>query len=316
MSSASASFVPSHVTALARRESALARRLLIGAALLVVGVFIGAPVVLVFYLALANGFGAYWHNLINNPATLHSIKLTLMVTPIAVVLNTLFGISAAWLIARFRFKGRTLLTALIDLPFSISPIVVGLMLMLIFGRLGYLGPWLQKMDFHVVFALPGIVLATTFVTLPFVARELIPVMEALGNEEETAAISLGANARQMFWRVTLPSIKWGLLYGLILCNARAMGEFGAVYVVSGRIEGQTTTMPLQVQKLMEQGYDSDAFALASLLTLLALLTLGLKVWLERKTRRQLAAAASGNSESEQSSFETDTGLGTARLESL
>ena len=168
-----------------------------------------------------------------------------------------------------------------------------------------------------VFALPGIVLATTFVTLPFVARELIPVMEAIGNEEETAAISLGANAWQMFWRVTLPNIKWGLLYGVILCNARAMGEFGAVYVVSGRIEDQTTTMPLQVQKLMEQGYDSDAFALASLLTLLALVTLGLKVWLERKTRRQLAtAAASGNSESEQSSFETDTGLGTARLESL
>jgi sulfate transport system permease protein len=203
------------------------------------------------------------------------------------------------------------------LPFAISPIVVGLMLMLIFGRLGYLGPWLQKMDLHVVFALPGIVLATTFVTLPFVARELIPVMEALGNEEETAAISLGANARQMFWRVTLPSIKWGLLYGLILCNARAMGEFGAVYVVSGRIEGQTTTMPLQVQKLMEQGYDSDAFALASLLTLLALFTLGLKVWLERKTRRQLSeAAASGYSENNPSKNETDTGLGTAGFGNL
>jgi sulfate transport system permease protein len=291
MHSAATTFAPAHVAVTGRHESALVRRLLIGSALAVVGVFIGAPVVLIFYLALQNGFRAYWHNLINNPATLHSIKLTLIVTPIAVVLNTLFGIAAAWLIARFRFKGRTLLTALIDLPFSISPVVVGLMLMLLFGRLGFFGPWLKQMDVHIVFALPGIIMATIFVTLPFVARELIPVMEAIGNDEETAAISLGANGWQMFWRVTLPSIKWGLLYGLILCNARAMGEFGAVYVVSGRIENQTTTMPLQVQKLMEQGADSDAFALASLLTLLALVTLGLKVWLERKTRRQLLSAA-------------------------
>jgi sulfate transport system permease protein len=259
--------------------------------LTVVGIFIVAPVALIFYSALQNGIGAYWTNLITRPATLNAIKLTLIVTPVAVILNTLFGIAAAWLIARFRFAGRTVLTTLIDLPFSVSPVVVGLMLMLLFGRLGYLGPWLQKMDWHIVFALPGIIMATTFVTLPFVARELIPVMEALGNEEETAAISLGANAWQMFWRVTLPSIKWGLLYGVILCNARAMGEFGAVYVVSGRIENQTTTMPLQVQKLLEQGYDSDAFALASLLTLLALVTLALKVWLERKTQRQLLAAA-------------------------
>jgi sulfate/thiosulfate transport system permease protein len=280
-----------HVTSAARRESAVIRRLLIGASLAVVGVFIVAPVLLVFVLALENGFGAYWRNLLNNPATLHSIKLTLMVAPIAVVLNTLFGVSAAWLISRFRFPGRSVLVTLIDLPFSVSPVVVGLMLMLIFGRLGFLGPWLQANDIHIVFALPGIILATMFVTLPFVARELIPVMEAIGNEEETAAISLGANSWQMFWHVTLPNIKWGLLYGVILCNARAMGEFGAVYVVSGRIENKTTTMPLQVQKLMEGGYDADAFALASLLTLLALVTLGLKVWLERKTRRQLAAAA-------------------------
>ena len=183
---------------------------------------------------------------------MHSIKLTLIVAPIAVVLNTLFGVAAAWLIARFRFQGRTALITMIDLPFSVSPVVVGLMLMLLFGRLGFFGPWLQAMDIQIVFALPGIILATTFVTMPFVARELIPVMEAIGDEEETAAISLGANAWQMFWRVTLPNIKWGLLYGVILCNARAMGEFGAVYVVSGRIENQTTTMPLQVQKLMEQ----------------------------------------------------------------
>src|SRR5262249_7841652 len=291
MHSAATTFAPAHVAVTGRHESALGRRVLIGAALAVVGVFIGAPVVLIFYSAFQNGFTAYWHNLIYNPATLHSIKLTLIVTPIAVVLNTLFGIAAAWLIARFRFKGRTLLTTMIDLPFSVSPVVVGLMLMLLFGRLGYFGPELKAWDIKIVFALPGIVLATTFVTLPFVARDLIPLREARGNDEETAAISLGANARQMFWRITLPSIKWGLLYGVILCNARAMGEFGAVYVVSGRIESQTTTMPLQVQKLLEQGYDSDAFALASLLTLLALVTLGLKVWLERKTRRELLAAA-------------------------
>lgn len=291
MPSAAANLSSTHESAVARHESVAVPSFLIGAALAVVGVFIVAPVALVFYLALERGLGAYWQGLVNNPATLHSIKLTLIVAPAAVVLNTIFGIAAAWLIARFRFRGRTLLTALVDLPFSISPVVVGLMLMLIFGRLGYLGPWLREMNISIVFALPGIVLATTFVTLPFVARELIPVMEATGAEEETAAISLGANAWQMFWHVTLPNIKWGLLYGLILCNARAMGEFGAVYVVSGRIESQTTTMPLQVQKLMEQGRDVDAFALASLLTFLALVTLSLKVWLERKTRRQLLAAA-------------------------
>ncbi|HTQ37453.1 MAG TPA: sulfate ABC transporter permease subunit CysW [Pirellulales bacterium] len=299
MPNAVATLTSAHVTAAARHESAVARRVLIGLALNVVGVLIVGPVALIFYSALENGIAAYWTGLVSNPATLNAIKLTLIVTPIAVVFNTLFGIAAAWLIARFRFAGRTVLTTLIDLPFSISPVVVGLMLMLIFGRLGYLGPWLQKMDIHVVFALPGIVLATTFVTLPFVARELIPVMEALGSEEDTAAISLGASSWQMFWRVTLPNIKWGLLYGLILCNARAMGEFGAVYVVSGRIENQTTTMPLQVQKLLEQGNDADAFALASLLTLLALVTLGLKVWLERKTRRQLAAVAVATGISEQ-----------------
>ncbi len=213
-------------------------------------------------------------------------------TPIAVVLNTIFGVAAAWLIARFKFRGRTALVTMIDLPFSVSPVVVGLMLMLIFGRLGFFGPWLQETTSAIMFALPGIMLATMFVTLPFVARELIPVMEAIGPEEETAAISLGANAWQMFWRVTLPNIKWGLLYGLILCNARAMGEFGAVYVVSGRIENQTTTMPLASAKTSwNRDTTADAFALASLLTMLALVTLVLKVWLERKTRLELADAA-------------------------
>jgi len=275
----------------ARQEPALVRWLLIGSALAVVGVLIVAPVVLVFYLALEHGLGVYWNTLLHNSAALDSIKLTLIVAPIAVGFNTLFGVAAAWLIARFRFRGRAVLTTLIDLPFSVSPVVAGLMLMLIFGRLGYLGPALREMNLHIVFALPGIVLATMFVTMPFVARELIPVMEAIGGDEETAAISLGANSWQMFWHVTLPNIKWGLLYGVILCNARAMGEFGAVYVVSGRIENRTTTMPLQVQKFMEQSQDQAAFALASLLTLLALVSLGLKVWLERKTRLQLAAAA-------------------------
>jgi len=286
-----ATIASSHAISVAGRESALVRRLLIGAALVVVGIFIAAPVVLIFFLALENGFAAYWHGLFSNPATLHSIKLTLIVTPIAVVLNTIFGVAAAWLIARFKFRGRTALVTMIDMPFSVSPVVVGLMLMLLFGRLGFFGPWLQETHLRIVFALPGIVLATMFVTLPFVARELIPVMEAIGPEEETAAISLGANAWQMFWRVTLPNIKWGLLYGLILCNARAMGEFGAVYVVSGRIENQTTTMPLEVQKLFEQWHVSDAFALSSLLTMLALVTLVLKVWLERKTRLELLDAA-------------------------
>ncbi len=292
MHNAAATLGSAHATSAARRESAVVRRLLIGSALAVVGIFIVAPIALVFYAAFENGWAAYWKGLFTNPATLHAIKLTLIVAPIAVVLNTVFGVAAAWLIARFRFPGRTALVSMIDLPFSVSPVVVGLMLMLLFGRLGFLGPWLQKENIQIVFALPGIVLATMFVTMPFVARELIPVMEALGGEEETAAISLGANAWQMFWRVTLPNIKWGLLYGIILCNARAMGEFGAVYVVSGRIENKTTTMPLQVQKLLEQGHDSDAFALASLLTSLALVTLALKVWLERKTRRQLIEAAS------------------------
>jgi sulfate transport system permease protein len=291
MHNATISLRSAHATA-SCHESALVRRLLIGAALTVVGVFIIAPVTLVFYLALEKGLSVYWQSLVGSPATLHAIKLTLMVAPIAVALNTVFGVAAAWLISRFRFQGRTALITLIDLPFAISPVVAGLMIVLIFGRTGFLGPWLQSIDVHVLFAVPGIILATTFVTMPFVARELIPVMEAIGGEEETAAISLGANARQMFWRVTLPNIKWGLLYGIILCNARAMGEFGAVYVVSGRIENQTTTMPLQVQKLLEQGQDTQSFALASLLTSLALVTLGLKVWFERKTRRELMEAAS------------------------
>jgi sulfate transport system permease protein len=253
------------------------------------GVLIVVPVANVFYQALAPGLSAYLSNLVSDANTRHAILLTLIVAPIAVIANIVFGITAAWAIARFRFPGRTVLTALIDLPFSVSPVVAGLMLVLLFGMQGHFGPWLREHDLKVIFAWPGLILATTFVTLPFVARELIPVMEAIGAEEEVAAISLGANAWQMLWRVTLPNVKWGLLYGVILCNARAMGEFGAVYVVSGHIAGRTDTMPLRVEKLFQDYNNPASFAVASLLTLLALVTLALKVAIGRKTRRDLAA---------------------------
>ena len=275
----------------ARHDPLWVRILLIGGALAVVGLLIVVPVVNVFYQALAEGWSTYWTNLTADPDTTHAIILTLIVAPIAVVCNVVFGVAAAWAIARFRFPGRTLLTAMIDLPFSVSPVVAGLMLLLIFGRTGFLGPWLREHDIQVVFAMPGLILATTFVTMPFVARELLPVMEAIGSEEETAAVSLGANAWQLFWRVTVPNIKWGLLYGVILCNARAMGEFGAVYVVSGHIAGQTDTMPLRVEKLFQESNNPGSFAVASLLTMLALVTLVIKVVLERKTKRELAEAA-------------------------
>jgi len=274
-----------------RQDPLWIRVLLIGLAVGTVGVLIVVPVVHVFYQALRPGLSTYFHNLIGNPDTRHAVLLTLIVAPIAVALNVVFGVAAAWCIARFRFPGRTLLTTLIDLPFSVSPVVAGLMILLIFGMQGFWGPWLREHNFRIVFALPGLIIATTFVTLPFVARELLPVMEAIGSEEETAAVSLGANAWQMFWRVTLPNIKWGLLYGIILCNARAMGEFGAVYVVSGRITGKTDTMPLQVEKLFQDGDNPASFALASVLTFLALATLVVKVLLERKTQRDLAEAA-------------------------
>jgi sulfate transport system permease protein len=246
------------------------------------------PVVYVFVQAWSNGVSSYVARLFEDEETRSSILLTLTVAPIAVVLNVVFGLAAAWAIARFRFRGRAVLMAMIDLPFAVSPVVAGLALLLIFGQKGYLGPWLSDHGWQVVFAFPGILLATCFVTLPFVARELIPLMESIGDEEEMAAVSLGANPLQMFWRVTVPNIKWGILYGAILCNARAMGEFGAVSVVSGRIPGETETMPLRVERLF-QDYDSPgSFAVASVLTLLALVTLGIKIALERKTRADLA----------------------------
>lgn len=274
-----------------RRDPAWVRYSLITAALLIVGLLIVVPVVNVFYQALSHGVGTYWESLVQDADTRHAIFLTLIVAPLAVLANLLFGVAAAWAITRFKFPGRTLLTTLIDLPFSVSPIVAGLMLMLLFGLQGYFGPWLRDHNVRIVFALPGLILATSFVTLPFVARELIPVMEAIGSDEETAAVSLGANGWQMFWRVTLPNIKWGLLYGLILCNARAMGEFGAVYVVSGHIAGRTDTMPLRVEKLFQEYNMPGSFAVASVLTLLALVTLAAKTALEHKTRRDLAEAA-------------------------
>jgi sulfate transport system permease protein len=261
------------------------------AAVAIVTVLVIVPVVHVFYQALAHGPRVYWDSLAADPDTRHSILLTLTVAPLAVVANVVFGVAAAWAIARFRFPGRTLLLTLIDLPFSVSPVVVGLALVLVFGLQGYLGPWLREHGLRIIFAWPGLVLATAFVTFPFVARELIPVLEAVGPDEELAAVSLGASGWQMFWRVTVPNIRWGLLYGVILCNARAMGEFGAVYVVSGHIAGQTDTMPLRVEKLFQEYNTPGSFALASLLTLLALVTLAVKTALEYRTRRDLAAAA-------------------------
>ncbi|HEX3654509.1 MAG TPA: sulfate ABC transporter permease subunit CysW [Pirellulales bacterium] len=274
-----------------QQDHPLVRLVLIGGMLAIVGVLIVIPVVNVFYQALSRGFATYWHNLLGDEDTRSAILLTLTVAPVAVCANMVFGVAAAWAIARFKFPGRTVLVTLIDLPFSISPVVAGLMLVLIFGLQGYLGPWLREHHLKVVFATPGLILATTLVTLPFVARELIPLMEAIGSEEEVAAVSLGASGWQIFWHVTLPNIKWGLLYGVILCNARAMGEFGAVYVVSGHIAGRTDTMPLRVEKLFQEYNNPGSFAVASLLTSLALVTLVIKVYLERKTHRELLEAS-------------------------
>jgi sulfate transport system permease protein len=273
-----------------RQDPWFVRGGLILAAVGVVGVLVIVPVVNVFYEALAHGAGAYIQNLISDPDTRHSILLTLTVAPVAVVLNLVFGVAAAWAIARYQFPGRTTLITVIDLPFSVSPVVAGLSFVLLFGLQGYFGPWLREHDLKIIFATPGLILVTAFITIPFVARELIPVMQAVGPDEEIGARSLGANGWQIFWRVTVPNIKWGLLYGVILCNARAMGEFGAVYVVSGHIAGQTDTMPLRVEKLFQEYNLAGSFALASLLTLLALVTLLVKVGLERKIRGDAAKA--------------------------
>jgi sulfate transport system permease protein len=241
--------------------------------------FILMPLISVFFEALRRGWAPYLEAVIE-PDAIAAIVLTLTIALIAVPLNLVFGVAAAWLIAKFDFRGKQLLTTLIDLPFSVSPVIVGLMYVLIFGANGWFGTWLLDHDIKIIFALPGILLASIFVTFPFSARELIPLMQAQGREEEEAAVVLGANGWQVFWYVTLPNIKWGLLYGVILANARAMGEFGAVSVVSGRLRGETTTMPLHVEILYNEYNFAAAFAVASLLALLAVVTLAIKTWIE------------------------------------
>ena len=260
-------------------ESPLVRWALTITALLFLGGFLVLPLLSVFAEALAKGIAAYGRELVT-PDALAAIRLTLLAAAIAVPLNLVFGIAAAWAIAKFSFPGKNILITLIDLPFAVSPVISGMVYVLLFGAQGWLGPWLSEHDITIIFAVPGIVLATIFVTFPFVARELIPLMEAQGTEDEEAAVVLGATGWQAFWRVTLPNIRWGLLYGVILCNARAMGEFGAVSVVSGHIRGQTNTMPLHVEILYNEYNFVGAFAVASLLALLALVTLAAKTLIE------------------------------------
>jgi sulfate transport system permease protein len=266
-------------------ESPLVRWALTGAALAFLGLFLVVPLAAVLGQALAKGVGEYLRALTEADA-LASIRLTLLAAAIAVPANTIFGVAAAWAIAKFSFPGRSLLLSLIDLPFAVSPVVAGMIYVLLFGAHGWLGPWLTGRDIQIIFAVPGIVLATAFVTVPFVARELIPLMREQGSEDEEAALVLGASGWQAFRRVTLPNIRWGLLYGVILCNARAMGEFGAVSVVSGHIRGRTNTMPLHIEILYNEYNLTAAFAIASLLALLALATLTAKTAVEWRLRRE------------------------------
>ena len=268
----------------ATSESDLVRYSLIAITLLFLSLFLFAPLAAVFAEAFRKGAGAYFGAL-SEPDAISAMNLTLIAAGISLPLNMVFGVTAAWAIAKFEFKGKSFLITLIDLPFAVSPVIAGLIYVLIFGLQGWVGEWLSDHDFKVIFAIPGIVLATTFVTFPFVARELIPLMQAQGKEEEEAALVLGASGWQMFWRVTLPNIKWGLLYGVILCNARAMGEFGAVSVVSGHIRGLTNTLPLHVEILYNEYNYVAAFAVASMLALLALVTLVLKTYVEWQADR-------------------------------
>ena len=267
----------------ATRESSIVRYTIIAISLIFFASCLLLPLILVFVEAFRQGIQVYFQALIN-PDTLSAVKLTLLTAAIAVPLNVVFGVAAAWCVAKFKFRGKTILTTLIDLPFSVSPVIAGLMLVLVFGTQGWLGDILQNNEIRILYAVPAIVLATIFITVPFVARELIPLMEAQGNEEEEAAIVLGATGWQTFWHITIPNIKWGLLYGVILCNARAMGEFGAVSVVSGHIRGETNTLPLQVEILYNEYTFSAAFAVSSLLAFLAILTLILKVWIEGRNQ--------------------------------
>jgi sulfate transport system permease protein len=270
------------------REPAAAKALLILSAIAYVAIMLLLPLGAVMFQALRKGWDL-WLASVAQPDSLASIRLTLIVAAISVPLNGIFGIAAAWAIAKFDFRGKTALVALIELPFSVSPVVSGLVFVLLFGAQGWFGPWLEAHDIRIIFALPGLVLATMFVTFPFVARQLIPLMTAQGRFDEEAALTLGASGWQTFWRVTLPNIRFALLYGVLLCNARAMGEFGAVRVVYGHIRGETNTMPLQVEALYNDYDFVAAFAVASLLTLLALVTLALKSGLEWRHRTQLSA---------------------------
>lgn len=278
-----------HATVSHRSDPPLVQWLLIAFTVLFLGLFLVMPLATVFTEALRKGVGAYLISF-QDPMALAAIRLTLLVAAIAVPVNLVFGLAAAWAIAKFSFTGRNLLITLIDLPFAVSPVISGLVYVLLYGLHGWFGPWLSAHNIKIMFAVPGIVLATVFVTFPFVARELIPLMQEQGTEEEQAALVLGASGWQIFWRVTLPNVKWGLLYGVILCNARAMGEFGAVSVVSGHIRGLTNTIPLHVEILYNEYNFVAAFAVASLLALLALVTLGAKAAVEWKLRRDLAAA--------------------------
>jgi len=275
--------------AAARTEPPLVQGLLIGIAVLSIALILILPLVIVFHEALAKG----WEGLriaYSDPDTLHSIRLTLTVASIAVPFNALFGLAAAWAITRFDFPGKRFIEILIDLPIWISPVVGGLVFLLLFGRQGVFGPWLIDRGFQIAFALPGLVLGTVFVTFPYIARNLIPLMESQGRAEEEAAISLGARGWQVFFRITIPKVKWALLYGLVLCNARAMGEFGAVTVLAGNVRGLTSTMPLQVENLYNDYHLASAFALAAVLSLLGLVTLVLKTFIEWRAQHQLSAA--------------------------
>jgi len=263
-------------------ESATVRWILIGSACVVLTLFLFLPLAAVFIEAFGKGW-AVFEAALTEPAAASAIELTLLTAAIAVPLNTIFGMAAAWLVTKFRFKGRAFLLSLIDLPFAVSPVIAGLVFVLLFGARGWFGPLLQNLDIQIIFAVPGIAIATVFVTFPFVARELIPLMESQGSDQEEAAVTLGAKGWQIFLRVTIPNIKWGLLYGVLLCNARAMGEFGAVSVVSGHIRNKTNTLPLHVEVLYNEYQFNAAFACAALLALLALVTLGLKTAVEHFT---------------------------------
>lgn len=272
-----------------RGESLPVRLLLIAVSLAFLGLFLFLPLISVFVEAGARGWQAY-RNAITEPDAVAAIRLTLLVAAIAVPLNVVTGIAAAWAVAKFEFRGKNLLISLIDLPFSVSPVIAGLVFVLLFGAQGYLGPWLQAHDIKIIFALPALVLATVFVTFPFVARELIPHMQAIGSSDEEAALTLGASPWRVFFSVTLPNVKWSLLYGVLLCNARAIGEFGAVAVVSGKIRGLTNTMPLHVEILYNEYMSAAAFAVASLLAGLALVTLAIKTLLEWRYGDEIAAS--------------------------